>query len=338
MTPGTNMVKRQGSATVSDRAIEGIDHLLRYCGRLTRGERVVVVCDTSTETLGRLMADRVRQVTPHGRLIVIAPLGMHGEEPPQEAEEGMAEANLCLGVTAKSMAHTAARRRASSLGCRYLSLPDYSMELLCSQALRVDYQRQAPVVQAIADALTHGAVAEVSTAAGTSIRLNIRGRQGNACPGFVSAPGELGSPPDIEANVSPVESDSEGTVVVDGSIPHPELGLLTDPIILQVHQGRIVEMHGRSDTVARLRTIFERGRSDKAYILAECGVGLNPLATLTGCMLTDEGSLGTMHFGFGSNATVGGVNMVSFHLDVVFKAPTLRVDEAWILRDGQVVV
>ncbi len=46
------------------------------------------------------------------------------------------------------------------------------------------------------------------TRAGTDIRIAIDGRIGNACPGCVLGPGDLGSPPDIEANVSPLENGS----------------------------------------------------------------------------------------------------------------------------------
>ena len=31
-------------------------------------------------------------------------------------------------------------------------------------------------------------------------------------------PGELGSPPDIEANICPIESSTNGQVIIDGSI------------------------------------------------------------------------------------------------------------------------
>lgn len=321
-----------------EQAAEGVDHLLTHCGALREGEKVLVVCDFSTLQIGDLMVDQALRMTPMVHRIVIPPLSMHGQEPPPEVSEGMAGADLCLGVTAKSMVHTEARRRASSWGCRYLSLPDYSMELLCDPSLRVDYRKQAPLVRSVAEAFTEAQTAQVETQAGTSIALNLRGRKGNACPGFVSGPGELGSPPDIEANVSPVETDSNGRIVVDGSIPYPTLGLVKSPVTLHVQKGHIVHMEGDEETVDRLRSLFSNGPLEKVYVLAECGVGLNPLATLTGRMLTDEGSLGTVHFGFGSNSTVGGFNEVPFHLDMVLRSATLKVGDRWILREGRLQV
>ena len=73
---------------------------------------------------------------------------------------------------------------------------------------------------------------------------------------------------------------------------------------------------------------------DKAYVLAECGIGLNPAARLTGHMLTDEGTLGSVHFGFGSNATVGGYNDVPFHIDCVIREATLWIDQSAVLVGG----
>ena len=68
-----------------------------------------------------------------------------------------------------------------------------------------------------------------------------------------------------------------------------------------------------------IEEIFKRVEDERAYYLAECGIGLNPKARLTGNMLTDEGSKGCIHFGFGANNTVGGINNVAFHLDFILK-------------------
>ena len=36
-------------------------------------------------------------------------------------------------------------------------------------------------------------------------------------------------------------------------------------------------------------------------------------------MLCDEGAYGCVHFGFGSNYTVGGKNKIDFHVDMILK-------------------
>lgn len=315
----------------------GAHRLLTECGCLKPAEKMTVVCDKTTRAVAHLVVGCAEALGAEVTSVETAPLSVHGQEPPATVADAMLGADLVLGLTAKSMAHTVARRSASDQGARYLSLPEYTLDLLADPSLQTDFREGGRRAQRIADLFTAGSRVRVTTLAGTDIGLDITGRVGNCCPGYVAAPGELGSPPDIEANVSPVETVSEGTVVVDGSIPYPSLGLLVRPLVLRVKGGRVIHMEGDADTVERLEQLFASADPRKTRVLAECGVGLNPRARLTGVMLTDEGAFGTMHFGFGSNATVGGTNDVAFHLDFVFRNATMTVDGTPVLAAGEFV-
>ncbi|HEX3463955.1 MAG TPA: hypothetical protein VHS78_07910 [Candidatus Elarobacter sp.] len=322
----------------SSASVEGAEHLVRACATLRAGERAMVIADERTLEIARLVAERCEAAGAEIALRRVPLAAMHGTEPPPEVAEEMRRADVVFGLTHFSMAHTAARRAACDAGARYLSLPEYSLALLENPAVRVDYKARAPLVRAVADAFTAGETVHVTSPSGTDVRLDIRGRTGNYCPGFVEGPGELGSPPDIEANVSPVETASEGVVVVDGSIPCAEIGLLREPVRLEVRGGRIVRFDSADRAVvATLEALFERVGSERAYVLAECGVGLNDMAQLSGIMLTDEGAAGCLHFGFGSNATVGGLNEVPFHLDFVFRDGVLAVDGKTVVDRGAVL-
>ena len=312
------------------------DHLIGACGSAQPGEAVLIVYDPTTAEVAVLLHDAAERAWATVVLREIPVLGRHGQEPPPEIAAAMQAADLVIGLTRHSMAHTQARLAVAHNGARYLSLLDYSLGLLTDPAVLVDYAARRGLVQRFAGAFTHGQRVRVQTKADTDIRIEIGDRIGNACPGCVFGPGDLGSPPDIEANVSPLETGSNGVVVVDGSIPCPEIGLLRAPVTLRVQDGAIVDFNGPEDTIATLRSMFATIASHKAYILAECGVELNDQAKLTGAMLADEGAFGTMHFGFGSNATVGGRNDVPFHLDFVFHDATLSVDEEYLLIDGKV--
>ena len=259
---------------------------------------------------------------------------MHGEEPPQETASAMEEGTLIFGIRSHSMAHTSARFRATKKGARYLSLPDYSEKLMADPSVRVDYQAQFPSVHRLTMQLSSAKTARVTTRSGTDIRLDLTSRQGNCCPGLVTKPGELGSPPDIESNISPVEENSNGVIIVDGSIPFPGFGLLQEPISIYVKDGLISSISGQPDIVGRLNCLFEKYDQRKSKVLAELGFGMNPLAKLTGVMLTDEGAQKTAHVGFGSNSTVGGKNSVAFHVDFVFNDPTLYLDDKVVIFDG----
>lgn len=312
---------------------QAIQNLLFHCGSLTTKDRALILCDVETRDLANAFADVASEANQIVEVMEIPALSNHGAEPPTDAAETMRSATLILSLCRYSLAHSSARIVAGHAGARFLSLPLYDWQLLEDPCVHIDFKAQAGLVRRFAQAFTAGDQIHVTTAAGTDIRLGITERIGNYCPGFVEQPGDLGSPPDIEANVSPIEDSAEGIVIIDGSITHPNFGLLEQPVIVTVHQGRIVQFEGDKKQVAMLNALF--GAPDSLRrVLAECGVGLNPAAKLTGTMLTDEGAWGCMHFGFGSNYTVGGKNKVDFHLDFVFRAATLEVDRQTLIKAG----
>lgn len=310
-------------------------HILEHCGNLTPQERCLIVVDASTRALAAGFFGRAQTLGADVELVEIPVADRHGQEPPVEVAALMTRADLVLGLTKMSMAHTPARQAVCAGGGRYLSLAGYSSQMLTDRAVLADFRGQYRLTRAVADAFTAGSTVRVTTAAGTDVRLVITGREGNCCPGFVDELNLLGSPPDIEANVSPVETLSEGVAVVDGSVACDEIGLVDVPIILRLSGGRITDVTSeRSGYVTEVKQMFARIGDLRAYTLAECGIGLNPLAVLTGNMLTDEGTMGCVHFGFGSNITVGGRNDVPFHVDFVMREASLWIDSLQVLRDG----
>lgn len=311
-------------------------HLLEHCGSLRPSDRLLILCDATTRELADFFLHEAVRVTPQAQLMEVPLAQAHGQNPPPDAAQAMLTADLVMSLCKFSLAHSKARLDAASRNVRFLSMPLYTWELMSDPALTVDYKAQARIVRRVSDAFTRGSDVRVTSAGGTDIRLKIDGREGNFCPGFVGDGSLLGSPPDIEANVSPREDQSEGVAVIDGSITCPELGLLTTPVILTVRGGKITRFESANAGYVRILEKMFGEADSKRRVLAECGVGLNPLARLTGSMLTDEGAMGCMHFGFGSNYTVGGQNKVDFHLDFVFRDASLYVDGEAIIENGAV--
>lgn len=312
-----------------------IEHLLRHCGGLRPNEDALLVVDATTLDLASRFVSIAKTMDANSELLEIPQAERHGVEPPVAVASRMKAADLVVGLTSKSLAHTQARNALSNRGGRYLSLAGYTEELLTDPSVMADFRGQLPAARAMADAFSNGSKVRVLGSSGTDITLDITGRVGNCCPGFVDEDYLLGSPPDIEANVSPIEDSGEGVVVVDGSVACDEIGLLEVPIVLEINGGHITRIQSsRPSYVDAVTRLFDSVGDSGAKVLAECGVGLNPLAILTGNMLTDEGTLGCVHFGFGSNATVGGKNNVPFHVDFVFRSATVLVDEVAVLKDG----
>jgi 2,5-dihydroxypyridine 5,6-dioxygenase len=302
--------------------------LLYHCGALAPGERVYIVCDSLTELAARSLESCAKDLGIPTSLSVIQPLAFHGAEPPSEVASRMLATDLVCAMTTMSLAHTRARLAAAARGVRMLSLPDYSLEVLESVALTADFRGMSATAETIAARLTEGSTLHVVGTGGTDIVCSIHARRANAAPGWVRRPGDLASPPDAEVNIAPVEGTAEGRIVVDGSIPAPQLGLLCSPITIEVQCGRITAISGKHSDV--LRRIIDAVDSCRAGLLAEVGWGLNDKASLSGSMLADEGAAGTAHFGFGSNLALGGTNDVPFHLDCIVREVSTTVDGRWV--------
>ncbi|MBI4677660.1 MAG: aminopeptidase [Elusimicrobia bacterium] len=302
----------------------GCRTIVRVCAGLLRGERALVLSDPATRSLGEALASAAAEVAREAEHLVIPSPSAHGTEPPASAARRMIEADAVFCLTKMSLAHSRACREALGRGARWLSLPDYSAETLSGRALRADFRRLSKAADRLAEALSEGKRLEISTEAGTKFSCSIRDRKANAAPGWCAGPGSLASPPDAEVNIAPIEDSGEGVVVVDGSIPHPRLGLRKKPLALTVRRGRVVKVTGPDSKI--LEALFAEVGDPRSRIVGEVGFGLNPLARLRGSMLEDEGTAGTAHFGIGANATLGGANAVPFHLDHIVRRPSVRID------------
>ena len=313
----------------------GAQRLVEHCAAVRAGEHVLVLCDPGTRAVAEHIADAARQAGAGVELAEIAPLRNHGQEPPPAAGEAMRAADVVFGATAMSLAHTDARRHASAAGARFLSLPDYTLAVLAGEALRADFRALTAVATRVAESLSGAGSLRLTTPAGTDLRLDASGRTGNAAPGWCDGPGTLASPPDAEANVALVEDAGNGLLVVDGSIPCPELGLLASPLRLHVADGRVQSVEG--DGASILQGLLDRPGDSASRVVAELGIGLNPRARVVGSMLEDEGAAGTVHIGIGANIALGGRNRVPFHLDHVLREPTLVIGSEPILVDGRLI-
>ena len=316
----------------------GASHLLSNSLALRENDKALLVFDVTTTGMLPCFRSAANSLRVYLEEVEIPVASNHGQEPSQFAAIQFAKHDRIIGLTAFSMAHTQARIAATRRGAKYLSLPQYSMKLLAHPMVRVDFQAIAPLVSRVTAKLTEGRTAEVTSEAGTNLLIDISGRSGNFCPGALLENSDIGSPPDVEANVSPNESGSNGLAIVDGSITHPSIGLLRCPVAIEFRKGKAISFRTPDPEVSlALDNLFLK-ESDKRRVLAELGVGLNPLAELTGAMLSDEGTLGTVHLGLGSNSTVGGTNKIDFHLDFVIRDATLTVDGEPILRGGAILL
>jgi len=316
-------------------ALKGCNNLVKVCSDLTGADNVLIIADSSTEKIGQMIYDEALKITGKINIQIIKPLTIHGEEPSRELAVLMLNSDVIFGLTKMSLAHTRARQNATEAGAKYLSLPQYSLEVLSSPALLADFKAFKSASDKISRVFSDGNELKITSDAGTCLTCSIKNRTGNSAPGWCYARGTIASPPDAEANIAPVEKSANGIIIVDGSIPAPGLGMLSEPVKLTVKNGLIEKAEGKKADI--LMALFENTGKINSKMLAEVGVGLNEKACIRGHMLEDEGCAGTAHFGFGSNVTIGGTNDVPIHIDHVIRQATITVDEKVLVKNGVII-
>lgn len=309
--------------------------LLTTCTNAQAEEKILFVTDDTSFDIAQIMWENSTEY-PNRAMIRMTDREMHGAEPPATVAAAMRDADVIFGVTKFSMFHTSARRNAVKNGARFANMADYHVSMMDGGGLFVDFEAQGARMDRFSDVL-EGETIHITTKAGTDVTLSIAGRKAIRQYGRSLNPGASSSPPDIETALGPVEGTANGVLVVNGCIPYPGLGVLDEPITLILRDGRIVDFEG-GKRMEFLKKSLEGFQDDAVYCVAEVGIGFNDHSVLCNSMLEDEGVMGTLHFGFGSNITFGGHIESNNHLDMIFKDASLWVDGRQLISDGKILV
>jgi leucyl aminopeptidase (aminopeptidase T) len=312
-----------------ERAVRAV---IEDCVAVKEGEDVVVVCNPATQDLAERLRLGAEAVGAEAVLAVMSEREQHGVEPPQSVAAAMLEADVLLVPTVQSLSHTAARRAATDAGARAATLPGVTEEML-ARVMGADMDELRRRGHLLADLLTAGGEARITSADGSDLRLNIEGRTGIPDAGELGEPGAFGNLPCGEGFISPHHDSGGGKLVVDGVIA--SIGIPDEPVELTVEDGQLVGATGEMGEEL-MRQLTAAGADGTR--VAELGIGTNEKAILTGELLEDEKLLGTVHVAFGASAGIGGEIQVPVHLDCVVMKPTLTIDGREVVRDGELLV
>jgi 2,5-dihydroxypyridine 5,6-dioxygenase len=311
------------------------DVLLTTCSNCKNDEKILFVTDPTSYQVAKIMWDTASEY-PNKTLIMMNETSMHGQDPTEIVAIAMKNADVIFGCTKFSLFHSKARREAVENGARFVNMVDYSVEMMEKGGLYCDFEEVGKVCSKVAAKLENRKTCKITTAKGTNFTCKIEGIKPNPQYGRSLYPGVSSSPPDVECATCAVEGTGEGIIIIDGSIPHPELGLITEDIKLTVKKGLIVSIEGGKQAKVLERTLKDFN-DPNVYNIGEIGIGLNPMCQLNGRMLEDEGCHETLHFGLGDNRSFGGRTTSNYHLDIIMKEPDLVVDGEKILDKGRVL-
>lgn len=310
-------------------AHRGAKVILETLMKVKQGENVCIVTDTNKIDVAKVLMAETVSIGADVSLCVMKPQKTNGEEPPPPIAAAMKASDVTLSPTTKIISHTKARLEAQQVGCRHCLMSDFTLDMLISGGIEADFVGIKPKVEKLAALLANAKELRLTTPAGTDLKMRVEGRRGNAYHGFGDSPGMFSTCQCIEANISPIEMQSEGTLVVDAGIAG--WIVIEKPIQMEVKNGRIASIEGGREAEI-IRDHLMKKEDPNVYNIAELGIGLNPKCKLLGLVMEDEGVLGTAHIGIGSNITLGGKQHAKGHEDLIIWNPCLEADGKVLLK------
>jgi 2,5-dihydroxypyridine 5,6-dioxygenase len=315
--------------------IGGARKVIRILARVKEREKVLIAADTDTVVVAEALAAAALDITPEVVTTVMPPVAVDGDEPPAIVAAALLAADVALLPVSYSISHSTATRNALRKGTRVLSLPATTPDQLVRGGAEADFEAASPAVRRMGDLLTAASTAHLTSPAGTDCTFDLRGRSGNAHDCILDRPGKFSAFPNIEANISPVDGTTEGTIVFDGSIPNLRIGPLRNPVVCTVRKGNIVKVEGGHEA-DMIRKVWAEMGDAAVYNIAQLAIGMNPaIPLLTGVWAQDHGAYGTVHIGIGTSANIGGTTKAACHFDGMMYRPTLKLDGKNVLEGGE---
>lgn len=306
---------------------------LETCMAVKPGETVLIVTDEPERKIGMVLFNVAKAMGNEAMLVEIIPRLSNGEEPPLPVAKLMGECAVVIGVTSKSLTHTAARREACARGARVGTMPGITEDMMV-RCMSADYETIAQRSTHLVEELEQGNELHITSPAGTDVTLYRGNRRPHASTGLLPNPGDFGNLPSGETYFAPMEGTSQGTIVFDGSMAG--IGKLKEPIEIMVRDGYAVEIKGGMEA-EKLNTLLNK-HGQAARNIAEFGIGTNDQAKITGHILEDEKVMGTVHIALGDNMSMGGTVAVQSHLDGLILKPTVYLDGRMIMEKGKLLV
>ncbi|MFB6080712.1 MAG: aminopeptidase [Haloferacaceae archaeon] len=319
----------------SVREMTGASIVVETCAAIDPGEDVLVVTDWAVADVAERVAAAARERDANVSLVAMDPREYDGNEPEATVAAAMLEADVIVTPVHRSITHSEAVAAAKDAGARVVSMVKFTPEQLVRGGLYADYEGMRPRCEAMARKFTEADEARVTSPQGTDVRFGLAGRDGNAHSGIADEPGTFTALVHIEANVSPVEGTAEGTVVFDGAIPNLDIGVLAEPVEMEMADGAVTDVRGGT-AAEKIARVWAEHDDPAVYNVAQLAVGMNPeCREFNGWFSNDHGRYGNVHVGIGTSSNLGGTTRAPVHFDAMMAEPTLELDGEVVVEDGE---
>ncbi len=304
------------------------------------GENVVFNYDTCVdERVVRSLAEATYSLDA-SPVVVYTPTGkgFYGKaNPPAPLSAAVAAADVWVELSYAPIMHSEPYRQAVDInGARYVCATGLDVEMLVNLIERVNIDKVIELGEYFKKKLEESDEIIVKSDSGTHLVAHQRGRKVRHSGIKASVKGYPVMMPG-QTSWCPIEETINGTLVFDGAVFPPEIGILKNKIVMDFEAGRVVKVYGAGQEANMFNEWLKSLRDPNMFRLAHYSQGFNPGVTrCTGRIVEDERVFGCMEFGIGSQGKrIGGSywDAVS-HTDGILLRPSIYLDGRPLEEDG----
>lgn len=307
-----------------------------------QGESIVIVCDDEKGEIGKAFADGALALRLWTRLVILKTSEETRREIPPTLLEVLTEQkpDVYVNLMRESREETPFRIKIIRLQRRDLRsrlghCPGVTMDMLTDGALALtsaEHRKMQGFADKLILALDGAVKVEMSNPAGTSISLDVQGREFFTDTKYDWRLRKWMNLPTGEVIVAPLENSLNGRLVCDMAIGG--IGPIKTQVTVTAKNGKAQEVISEDEEVLKkVRDTFNT--DDWSNIVGEFAFGINPKARLVPEFLEDEKIFGTTHVAFGHNLDMpGGRNASENHIDLLISEPTVKISR----DDGSAIV
>jgi len=329
---------------LSIEVLESAHKLLKDIMKVQEGETVVITADTGSDF------NVVEATAQAAKLLKAKPLVLWYPMPPhvgkaadpylplKPLEAALKNADVWIEFNKSWLLYSTPWDRVMEQGSvRYICLVGMDSDMIVRTVGRVNIPKLLEFQRVLGEITRSTKKMKITTPAGTNVEFENDPSRPVFVEGDVQGPGDYMLVGQVDW--APLEETINGTIVFDGSVwPPQELGVLREPIVLEVEHGTVVKIEGGQEA-----KIFEKWlrsfKDPNMFKIAHLSYGCNPGAKLTGNILEDERIWGAVEWGLGNQAASfkGKVGSAKSHTDGICLSPTVIGDGVKIIEDGEYV-
>jgi leucyl aminopeptidase (aminopeptidase T) len=298
--------------------------------RLIPRESFLVVYDSKMENIARAIKEEGEKICDIVFALEVPTMEINGDVPPDQLIDIMKSFDVVAAVTTKAITHTGPRHQATKHGVRVVTISELDEESFI-RTVDINMNKLTAMNEEIIKAFGKPVKLRVTTEAGTDLDMTITDREVFGADGRLSKIGAWGNLPSGEVYLAPIEEETNGTLVIDGSVA--EVGVVDFPISIEIMDGLIIEIAGKGQSTKAFQELMNEMEIE-ARTIGEFGIGTNEHAGITGFVAEDEKAMGTCHIAFGNNFSFGGTLSPPAHIDCILKNPNIEVDGRLIMEKG----